>query len=284
MNMWDSIFKFEATTGGIYWAENTLMQSPTVGQTVQGFQSIESLEQNEQATEVIVKKLLAPLPNPNSPIICIGVNYRDHAREAKIQVPEYPVMWYKPPTALSNPDEGIEVPQFLFDSFLDYEGELVIVTSKTVKNIAPPKAKECILGYTIGNDLSARAYQSTKAGGGQYTYAKSFDKFAPIGPVLLRPKQFDLQCCRIETRVNGNVMQSSKFDFLHSPENLISFLSKGTTIPAGTAIMTGTPAGVGVFRKPPCQLKRGDVVEVEVQPIGVLRNEIVLEAQARTVI
>lgn len=157
-----------------------------------------------------------------------------------------------------------------------YQGELTLVLRNSIKNIEPSEAASHILGYTIGNDVTARFFQ--RSCGGQYTYAKGFDRFAPLGPRLVHPSLVDTSANgRITTKVNGRVVQNSPFDFIFPIDELLSFLSQGTTIPAGTAIMTGTPAGVGWFQDPKCQLQDGDVVEVEVSPIGVLKNTIVYE-------
>lgn len=159
------------------------------------------------------------------------------------------------------------------------QGELTLVLRTPIKNITPASAPSHILGYTIGNDLTARTFQ--RSCGGQYTYAKGFDRFAPLGPRLVHPSVFSPTAlgARITTRVNGRTVQDSEFDFIFEMNGLLSFLSQGTTIPAGTAIMTGTPAGVGWFQSPKCELKEGDVVEVEVKPIGVLRTRIAFEKE-----
>lgn len=145
-----------------------------------------------------------------------------------------------------------------------------------MKNATPSEAASNVLGYTIGNDLTARFFQ--RSCGGQYTYAKGFDKFAPLGPRLVHPRHITPDARGgITTRVNGRVVQDSPFDFIFPMDELLSFLSQGTTLAAGTAILTGTPAGVGWFQNPKTQLQDGDVVEVEVKPIGVLRNTITFE-------
>lgn len=153
---------------------------------------------------------------------------------------------------------------------------MTLVLRDSIKNIQPSEAASHILGYTVGNDLTARFFQ--RSCGGQYTYAKGFDRFAPLGPRLVHPSLVDTSANgSITTKVNGRVVQNSPFDFIFPIDELLSFLSQGTTIPAGTAILTGTPAGVGWFQDPKTQLQDGDVVEVEVKPIGVLRNTIAYE-------
>ncbi|KAG7293463.1 hypothetical protein NEMBOFW57_003514 [Staphylotrichum longicolle] len=238
MAPWDSLIRFSVADGAEYWAALPLETVPSPGLTVQGHSSIEELESGAAGVKVTVNKLLAPVPETGIPIICIGLNYRNHANEAS--------------------------------------GELTLVLRNSIKNIKPSEAESHILGYTIGNDVTARFFQ--RSCGGQYTYAKGFDRFAPLGPRLVHPSLVDTSANgRITTKVNGRVVQNSPFDFIFPIDELLSFLSQGTTIPAGTAIMTGTPAGVGWFQDPKCQLQDGDIVEVEVSPIGVLKNPIVYE-------
>jgi 2-keto-4-pentenoate hydratase/2-oxohepta-3-ene-1,7-dioic acid hydratase in catechol pathway len=152
-----------------------------------------------------------------------------------------------------------------------------VILRGPTKSISKADAASSILGYTVGNDLTARLFQDPKKSGGQYTFAKAFDKFAPLGPRLVHPSKFKPSEATVTTRVNGKVVQDSPLDFIVSVEDLVFFLAQGTTIPYGSAIMTGTPAGVGWFQKPQMSLKDGDVVEVEIQPIGILRNKIVFE-------
>lgn len=155
----------------------------------------------------------------------------------------------------------------------------MFVTSETCKDITPEQAPEYILGYTVGNNISCRKYQAPEACGWQFYFAKAFDKFAPMGPVLLSPEALTKDV-KLVTKVNGDVVQESKCleDMIFSINDILSWMSQETTIPAGTAVMTGTPAGVGLFRKPQLFLKDGDVVEVELAGVGagVLQNKIVV--------
>lgn len=177
----------------------------------------------------------------------------------------------------------------------------MFVTSKAAKDITPKEAESYILGYTIGNDLSCRYFQLPNNSGGQFYFAKAFGKFAPIGPVLISPKYFnaDASIKRLTTRVNGKTVQDTVIanDMIFKPAQILSQMSQGwymfsikirslgaltptltgTTIPAGTAVMTGTPAGVGAFQSPKSFLGDGDVVEVELSGVGVLRNTIRFE-------
>lgn len=156
----------------------------------------------------------------------------------------------------------------------------MFVTSRECKDISVAEATSYILGYTAGNDLSCRLHQHPDQAGGQYYFAKAFDKFAPIGPVLISPEIFDHgNGVKLILRVNGEVRQEAdvKTDSIWSPAQILSRMSQGTTIPAGTAVMTGTPAGVGVFMTPKTFLNNGDVVEVEITKIGILKNKIVFD-------
>ncbi|KAK3367749.1 hypothetical protein B0H63DRAFT_535846 [Podospora didyma] len=276
MAAWDSLIRFGTADGREFWAALPLETAPAAGLSVQGFSSIEELESGSGGVDVTVEKLFAPVPDTKIPIICIGLNYRNHANEASLPIPATPPMWYKPAASLADPATEVPFPVQAQNHFPDFEGELTVVLRDSIKNITSAEAPSKILGYTIGNDLTARVFQ--RSCGGQYTYAKGFDKFAPLGPRLVHPRHITPDARgRITTRVNGRTVQDSHFDFIFPIDEVLAFLSQGTTIAAGTAILTGTPAGVGWFQDPKTSLKDGDVVEVEVQPIGVLSNTIVFE-------
>jgi transcription initiation factor TFIIH subunit 2 len=192
-------------------------------------------------------------------------------------IPEHPVVFTKPSDAVTGPFDDISVHKEV-QAQLDYEGELTVVIGRDAKNVSEENALDYVLGYTCGNDLSARDYQlpATRAGG-QFSYAKSFDHFAPIGPCIsstsIIPEPQKLQ---YTTTVNGEVRQStSTSDMIWSVRQIIAHLSRGTTLRAGTCIMTGTPSGVGLFMKPQGFLKDGDVVEVSIENIGSISNRIV---------
>lgn len=158
---------------------------------------------------------------------------------------------------------------------MDYEGELCMIIGKDCKDVVESEDfTQYILGYACGNDVSARYWQIPSRCGSQHGYAKSFDGFAPIGPIVVSPKVVpNVGDLMLETRVNGEVRQRSSLDdLLFSISSLIIHLSRGTTLKAGTVIMTGTPSGVGAFLKPPQWLKNGDEVEVEINNLGILRN------------
>ncbi|KAK3074167.1 hypothetical protein LTR53_003637 [Teratosphaeriaceae sp. CCFEE 6253] len=230
-------------------------------------------------TKAAVGKLLSPLPSA-SIILCIGLNYRQHATEANLTVPTLPVVFCKPPDALAGPFDNIHVhPEA--QSQLDYEGELTVVIGSDAKNVKAADALDYVLGYTVGNDLSARNYQRPPTvSGGQYCYAKSFDSFAPVGPCLIAAPLVDPQQLHFVTTVNGQVRQkTSTSDMIWTVRQIIEHLSRGTTLRRGTHIMTGTPSGVGLFMEPQASgfLKHGDVVEIEMEKIGSIKNQIVFD-------
>ncbi|MCJ1297269.1 hypothetical protein MMC08_000055 [Hypocenomyce scalaris] len=187
-------------------------------------------------------------------------------------------MWYKPAATLTNHGDDILFPTVAQANFPDFEGELTVILRGPIISISKANGTSSILNFTIGNDLTARMFQDPKRCGGQYTYAQAFDAFAPLGPRLVHPSKFPPSApTTIITRVNEKVMQQSQLDFIFHVDELVSFISQGTTVPYGSAIMTGTPAGVGWSRSVQSPSKDGDVLEVEIQPIGKLKNKIVFE-------
>ncbi len=223
-----------------------------------------------------IEKLLAPVTPPL--ILAIGLNFADHAREFNSPIPDYPVLFMKIPTALQNPGDPIEIPTRLASHKVDYEAELVVILKKECRNATPENALDYVLGYTCGNDVSARDWQKD-FGGGQFCRGKSFATFAPLGPCLVTPDEItDPQTLRLTAHVNGELRQSSTTaHHIFTVRDLIVFLSGSTTLPAGTAIFTGTPSGAGFARQPPIFLKAGDLVTIEVEAIGKLTNPVVLE-------
>ncbi len=226
---------------------------------------------------VTVSRVLAPVLPPV--IMGIGLNYRAHAEEQGKQPPARPMMFTKNPASVIGPEESIVIPKVCQDrEQVDFECELAVVISRPARDVPRSRASEYVLGYTAANDVSARWWQK-EGGGGQFNRGKSFDTFCPLGPCLVTPDELgDPHSLAISTRVNGVTMQeSTTADLIFSVYELIEFLSQGTTLAAGTTILTGTPGGVGFARTPPVWLKAGDVVEIEVQGIGVLRNPVALE-------
>lgn len=216
---------------------------------------------------------LAPLVPPT--IYCIGLNYRAHAEETGKRVTEFPVVFLKSPTAVVGPDRPIRLPPSGISETVDYEAELAVVIADTCKNVRREDALSHVLGYACANDVSARNWQTAR-GGGQFCRAKTFDTFCPLGPVLATADEIgDPNALRIGARLNGDTMQNSTTaDMIFDVAALIEFLSRETTLAAGTAILTGTPPGVGVARQPPVYLSDGDTIEIEIEGIGVLRNPV----------
>jgi 2-keto-4-pentenoate hydratase/2-oxohepta-3-ene-1,7-dioic acid hydratase in catechol pathway len=222
-------------------------------------------------------KLLAPIVPPM--VLCIGTNYRRHAEETKMKIPEFPVLFLKSPAALQNPGDPILLPTHLRSGEVDYECELAVVIGKRCKNVPRDAALDCVLGYTCANDVSARDWQR-QWGGSQWCRGKTFDTFAPLGPCLATKDEIpDPNKLGIKTILNGNVMQEANTgDMIFDVPRLIEFLSGSTTLLPGTVILTGTPGGVGMARIPPVWLKSGDVVTIEIEKIGQLTNPVRSEA------
>jgi len=223
---------------------------------------------------VAVKSLLAPVVASN--IFCIGLNYREHAAETGKELPRYPIVFMKPTTAVTAPDSAIVLPQCCERGpEVDFEAELAVVIGRAAKDVPEADALNYVLGYTVANDISARKWQR-HAGGGQWIRGKGFDGFCPLGSVLVTADEIaDPQKLNISTVLNGQVMQQSNTaDMIFSVAQLISFLSQDTTLLPGTIILTGTPSGVGVARKPPLFLADGDHISVEIERIGQLNNSI----------
>ena len=223
-----------------------------------------------------IASLLAPVVPAQ--IICIGLNYRRHAEETKAKIPEHPVVFFKNVAAVQHPGGPIEIPTRLASDQVDYECELAVVIGKTCKNVPRERALDYVLGYTCGNDVSARDWQR-QFGGSQWCRGKSFDTFAPLGPRLVTADEIpNPNALAISTRVNGEVLQDwNTNDMIFDVPALIAFLSGSTTLPAGTVILTGTPHGVGMARTPPRWLQAGDVVTVTIEKIGELTNPVTLE-------
>jgi 2-keto-4-pentenoate hydratase/2-oxohepta-3-ene-1,7-dioic acid hydratase in catechol pathway len=217
--------------------------------------------------------LLAPVPDPGK-VICIGLNYADHAAESGMEPPDEPVVFSKFSSAVCAHRDSIVLPGC--SDQVDYEAELVAVIGRTARRVPRERAREYIAGYTCGHDVSARDWQLGK-GGGQWLLGKTFDTFAPLGPELVTADQVgDPGQLGVRLRLNGTTMQDSSTRQLIFPvDHLVSYLSHVCTLNPGDVIFTGTPPGVGMARKPPVFLKPGDEVEVEVERIGVLRNPVV---------
>jgi 2-keto-4-pentenoate hydratase/2-oxohepta-3-ene-1,7-dioic acid hydratase in catechol pathway len=220
-------------------------------------------------------KLLPPVPRPEK-ILCIGLNYADHARETGKEPPPEPVVFNKFVTALRASGDAIVLPRL--SNQVDFEAELVAVIGKGGRHIAKEKALAHVAGYTCGNDVSARDWQNHKPGR-QWLLGKSFDSFAPFGPELVTADEVgDPGDLRIRLRIDGQTMQDSRTSqLIFGVAELVSYISGVCTLSPGDLIFTGTPPGVGFARKPPVFLQPGNVVEVELERIGVLRNSVTAE-------
>ncbi len=214
-----------------------------------------------------------PVPQPEK-IICIGLNYADHARETGVQPPAEPVFFCKFSSAVCGHGQPIVLPRVSRE--VDFEAELVVVIGPGGRHISRQQALQHVAGYCCGNDVSARDWQMRKPGG-QWLLGKSFDSFAPFGPAIFTPDEIPQpHNLQIQLRLNGQVMQKSSTAQLIFPiDYLVSYVSDVCTLTPGDLIFTGTPPGVGFARKPPVFLQPGDVVEVEIEKLGVLRNPVV---------
>jgi len=214
-------------------------------------------------------RLWAPVPQPRK-LIGVARNYPAHARERGAAAPpSEPVLFLKAPSAVIGPDDEIWLPAV--SSRVDWEGELAVVIGSPVRDVGAQDALACVAGYTIANDVSARDFQNER---GQHFIGKSCDTFAPLGPALVTADEIpDPQDLGIRTLVSGETMQSARTKEMIFPiAELIAFVSKLMTLEPGDVLLTGTPAGVGAARTPPRWLRDGDVVEIEIERVGRLRN------------
>ncbi|MDR1873908.1 MAG: fumarylacetoacetate hydrolase family protein [Synergistaceae bacterium] len=195
-------------------------------------------------------------------IWCIGLNYREHARESNMAIPDEPCVFMKPRTCLIAQGDPIRLPSWA--GRVDYEGELAVVIGRTCKNVDEAGASDCVLGYSCFNDVSARVLQHRD---GQWIRAKGFDTFGPFGPALLVTRKMP-EAAKLTTRLNGNVVQRGHFgDMIFSVPAIVAHLSRFATLQPGDVIATGTPSGVG-------PVSVGDVVEIDIEGIGVLKNPV----------
>lgn len=216
-------------------------------------------------------KRLAPVEPPN--IFAIGLNYRGHATEQGLtELPKLPLIFAKPTTAVIGPGDSIVLPESAPNE-VDFEAELAVVIGRECRRVRESDALSHVFGYTCANDVSARDCQ--KKLDKQWTRAKGFDTFCPLGPVVVTRDEFDCSNARVRSILNGTVMQdATTADLIFSVPFLISYLSHQFTLLPGTVILTGTPAGVGFTRTPPVFLRAGDLIEVEIEGIGRLSNSV----------
>lgn len=194
-------------------------------------------------------------------IVCVGINYRGHAQEMGHEIPAEPVLFLKPPTSVNHPDHSIDVPGGI--GRVDYEAELAVVIGRRTHMASVEEARQNVLGFTCANDVTARDMQKRD---GQWTRAKGFDGFCPLGPWV--ETDIDPTALGIESRVNGHVrQQANTSDMIHDPFELVSFASSVMTLVPGDVLLTGTPSGIGA-------LETGDIVEIEIEGIGTLSNTV----------
>jgi 2-keto-4-pentenoate hydratase/2-oxohepta-3-ene-1,7-dioic acid hydratase in catechol pathway len=223
-----------------------------------------------------IERLLAPLIPTD--LLCIGLNYREHAAESNSTVPDNPMLFIKGSNALNDPGGPIPIPRL--SSMIDYEGELAVVIGKPAKHVSRERALDYVLGYTCANDVSARDWQrEKKLNGGQFARGKSFDGFCPLGPCLVTAGDIpDPNALKLRTLLNGETMQDGTTgDMIFDVPTLIASLSTTMTLRPGAVILTGTPPGVGFARTPPVWMKPGDKVAVEIEGIGRLENPVIAE-------
>jgi 2-keto-4-pentenoate hydratase/2-oxohepta-3-ene-1,7-dioic acid hydratase in catechol pathway len=221
-------------------------------------------------------QLLPPVSSPEK-VVCIGLNYRDHAIETGADIPFEPVVFSKFASTLIGHGDIIRLPKVSHE--VDYEAELVVVIGRTAKHVSAAQAMNHVFGYTCGHDVSARDWQKGRPGG-QWLLGKTFDTFAPIGPCLVTTGEIpDPSNLRVRMHLNGKVVQdSTTAQLIFDIPSLIAHLSQVVTLKPGDVIFTGTPPGVGAARKPPLYLKPGDECTVEIDGIGQLTNRCEVEA------
>ncbi|KAJ8286175.1 hypothetical protein GJAV_G00035380 [Gymnothorax javanicus] len=218
-------------------------------------------------------KLLSPITAPEK-VVCIGMNYRDHCLEQNAPIPKEPIIFSKFPSAITGPYDDIILPAESQE--VDWEVELAFVIGRKGNHIKEEEALSYVAGFTVANDVSARDWQMRR-NGKQWLLGKTFDSFCPLGPALVTTAALnDPHNLGIRCRVNGETVQnSSTSQMIFRTEKLVAWVSQFVTLCPGDVFLTGTPPGVGVFRKPPVFLKKGDVVECEIDGIGVIRNSVV---------
>lgn len=277
------LIRFLAKDGRTYYGDAILPSGVTdIAKATQARVIRGSPLHRHEVTDQIadVRLLLSPLDRSDiGTVRCLGLNYEQHARESNMPIPKYPVLFYKPVTSIAGPYDDVPVP-LMAQEFegLDYECELVAVIGREAREVPKSKALEYVAGYTVGNDVSHREWQ-IKRGGSQWSLGKGFDGWAPMGPGIVSAKLIkDPQSLRIQTRVNGQLVQDSDTrDQIFGVAETIAFLSQGTTLLPGDIIFTGTPQGVGMGRSPQLWLKDGDVVEVSLEGVGSCVNKFVYE-------
>jgi 2-keto-4-pentenoate hydratase/2-oxohepta-3-ene-1,7-dioic acid hydratase in catechol pathway len=241
---------------------------------IREFLQQDELEQSGSCLSPAQTEVRIGLPFRPRNLICIGLNYKDHATESGVALPKEPVVFAKLTSSVIGPRDPIVIPPDTCE--VDYEAELAIVIGRACRGVSPAQALEYVAGYTCVNDVSARDFQR---GDGQWVRAKSQDSFGPLGPYLVTTEDIpDPQALYIRCKVNEQLLQNSNTsNMIFGVRELIAFISRGITLQPGDVISTGTPPGVGFARKPPIFLSPGDRVEVEIQNLGKLENQVVAQ-------
>ena len=219
--------------------------------------------------------MTVPIARPGK-IVCVGLNYKDHAEEQGADLPAAPLLFAKFTSALIGPGDPIVIPSIV--TKCDYEAELGVVLGSTVTRVSKENALEAVAGYVVANDVSARDLQF---GDGQWTRGKSPDTFCPVGPLVARADVGDPHALGIRAILNGETVQdSTTANLIFGIDEIISYASQTSTLEAGDLILMGTPAGVGVFRDPPRLLRPGDEITIEIDGVGSLTNPVVAADEA----
>jgi 2-keto-4-pentenoate hydratase/2-oxohepta-3-ene-1,7-dioic acid hydratase in catechol pathway len=267
-----------ASTSGEWWNLDgsvwSLVRSSVEAAQRADDKTVEQWKKHGKVTAIEDVQLCAPVPRPGK-LICIGLNYRDHASESSMAIPDSPIIFSKFSTSIVGPDAQVILPAGSEKS--DYEAELAFVIGRVARNVTQQKALQHVFGYCCLNDVSERGYQFSDS---QWQRAKSCDTFAPMGPYVVTgdevPRPDDLA---IKLRLNGETMQDSRTSqMIFNIPRLIEFISQVITLEPGDVIATGTPPGVGFARKPPVFIKAGDRMEVEIEGLGVLANPVAAQS------
>ncbi|XP_043511237.1 fumarylacetoacetate hydrolase domain-containing protein 2A isoform X2 [Frieseomelitta varia] len=216
---------------------------------------------------------LAPVTKMDK-LACVGLNYSGHCKEQGVSPPESPVIFSKFPSNIIGPRDNIMLPSI--SDKVDWEAELAIVIGKKCKALDKNEVEDCIFGYTIAQDITARDWQKSKRNGGQFLLGKAMDTFCPLGPAIVTKEAIcDINNLPVRTWVNGNLKQDGNTsELIFKPYDIVAYISQFMTLLPGDVILTGTPAGVGFTRKPPEYLQRGDVLETEIEGLGRMRNKV----------
>jgi 2,4-didehydro-3-deoxy-L-rhamnonate hydrolase len=213
-----------------------------------------------------------PFARPGK-IVCVGLNYRDHAEEQGVELPSAPLLFAKWPNALIGPGDPIVIPPVV--TKCDYEAELGVVIGRTIRGVSKENALEAVAGYVVANDVSARDLQFSD---GQWTRGKSPDTFCPVGPLVPASDVSDPHALGIRAVLNGETVQdSTTANLIFGIDEIVSYITQTSTLEEGDLILTGTPAGVGVFRDPQRLLQPGDEITIEIDGVGSLTNPVVAE-------